>query len=74
VINGNQKKPLTVYPIIHFAQLWNDIKTDDLEEVNKNLLKNLRKMANDSPVVKVKNTFQESKYHILSPLIDSWLF
>jgi len=33
-------------------QLWNDIKTDDLEDINKGLLKNLRKMANDTPVVK----------------------
>lgn len=37
----------------HHTQLWNDIKTDDLETVNKNLLRNLRKMANESPVVKV---------------------
>jgi dynein heavy chain len=34
------------------SQLWNDIKTDDLEDVNKMLLKNLRKMATDSPVSK----------------------
>ena len=32
------------------SQLWNDIKTDDLEDVNKLLLKNLRKMGNDNPV------------------------
>jgi dynein heavy chain len=32
--------------------LWNDIKTDDLEDVNKILLKNLRKMGTDTPVVK----------------------
>ena len=36
------------------SQLWMDIKTDDLEDVNKNLLKNLRKVGNDSPVVKVR--------------------
>ena len=46
-------------------QLWNDIKTDDLEEVNKNLLKNLRKMANDSPVVKVKCTVRASNIELL---------
>jgi len=34
------------------SQLWNDIKTDDLEDVNKILLKNLRKMSSDTPVVK----------------------
>lgn len=45
-------------------QLWNDIKTDDLEEVNKNLLKNLRKMANDSPVVKVKCTVRASNIEL----------
>lgn len=32
------------------SQLWNDIKTDDLEDVNKLLLKNLRKMGNDNAV------------------------
>ena len=44
---------LTVAHLI-YLQLWNDIKTDDLENVNKILLRNLRKMANESPVVKVK--------------------
>ena len=34
------------------SQLWNDIKTEDLEDSNKNLLKNLRKMGNDNPVSK----------------------
>eukprot|EP01041_Mallomonas_annulata_P000386 gene386-700_t len=34
------------------TQLWSDIKTDDLEDVNKSLLKNLRKMSSDYPVVK----------------------
>jgi len=34
------------------TQLWADIKTDDLEDVNKSLLKSLRKMANDTPVLK----------------------
>ncbi|RYG70338.1 hypothetical protein EON64_00425, partial [archaeon] len=34
------------------TQLWNDIKTEDLEDINKTLLKNLRKMGNDFPVVK----------------------
>ena len=29
------------------GQLWNDIKTDDLEDVNKILLKQLRKMGSD---------------------------
>jgi dynein heavy chain len=33
-------------------QLWHDIKTEDLDDVNKLLLKNLRKMGNDFPVVK----------------------
>jgi dynein heavy chain len=34
------------------ALLWPDIKTDDLEDVTKNLLKSLRKMAAETPVVK----------------------
>ena len=34
------------------SQLWNDIKTDDLEDINKVLLKNLRKMATDFSVIK----------------------
>jgi dynein heavy chain len=33
-------------------QLWHDIQTDDLDDVNKLLFKNLRKMGNDFPVVK----------------------
>ena len=32
--------------------LWSDIKTDDLEDISKNLLKILRKMGGDFPVVK----------------------
>ena len=31
---------------------WNDIKTEELEDINKALMKNLKKMANDTPVVK----------------------
>lgn len=31
---------------------WNDIKTDDLEDIGKQLLKSLRKMATDNPVMK----------------------
>ena len=34
------------------SQLWADIKTEDLEDITKNLLKALRKMANETPVVK----------------------
>ena len=34
------------------SMLWNDIHTDDLERVTNTLLKNLRKFANDTPVVK----------------------
>merc|ERR1711871_22929 len=32
--------------------LWNDIHTDQLDDINKNLQKNLRKMAAETPVVK----------------------
>eukprot|EP01035_Chromulina_nebulosa_P017812 gene17812-23422_t len=34
------------------SQLWNEIKTDDLEDINKILLKNLRKQGNDFNVIK----------------------
>jgi dynein heavy chain len=58
------------------VQLWNEIKTDDLEDVNKNLLKNLRKMANDNPVVKgwqVYRSIEEASKNmtVVLPLINS---
>ena len=34
------------------TQLWSDIKTDDLEDISKNLLKQLRKISSDNPVIK----------------------
>jgi hypothetical protein len=49
------KPPLSQVAYVYTSwnsQLWNDIKTDDLEDVNKILLKNLRKMSSDTPVVK----------------------
>ena len=57
-------------------QLWNDIKTDDLEDVNKNLLKNLRRMANDNPVVKgwvVYRSIEDAikNMSVVLPLINS---
>lgn len=56
-------------------QLWNDIKTDDLEDVNKILLKNLRKMGTDTPVVKgwlVYRSIEDSikSMSIVLPLIN----
>jgi dynein heavy chain, axonemal len=57
------------------GQLWNDIKTDDLEDVNKILLKNLRKMGTDTPVVKgwvVYRSIEEmiKNMSIVLPLIN----
>jgi dynein heavy chain len=40
------------------GQLWNDIKTDDLEDVNKTLLKNLRRQAADNQIIKQWNVFR----------------
>ena len=58
------------------SQLWNDIKTDDLEDVNKNLLKNLRKMANENPVVKGWTVYRSiedaiKNMGVVLPLINS---
>ena len=55
--------------------LWNDIKTDDLEDISKNLLKNLRKMANDTPVVKGWKCYRDiedviKNMSIVLPLIN----
>ena len=56
--------------------LWSDIKTDDLEDVNKNLLKNLRKMAAETPVVKgwtVYRSIEEAikTMSVILPLVNS---
>lgn len=67
--------------LVHFtydswnSQLWNDIKTDDLEDVNKVLLKNLRKMGSDTPVAKgwvVYRSIEEmiKNMSIVLPLIN----
>lgn len=56
-------------------QLWNDIKTDDLEDVNKILLKNLRKMGADFSIVKgwaVYRSIEETikSMSIVLPLVN----
>lgn len=58
------------------SQLWNDIKTDDLEDVNKNLLKNLRKMGTDNGVIKgwpVTRSIEDSikSMSVILPLINA---
>ena len=57
-------------------QLWSDIKTDDLEDEAKSLLKVLRKMAADMPVIKgwqVYRSIEESikDMNIVLPLINA---
>jgi dynein heavy chain, axonemal len=57
------------------ALLWADIKTDDLEDVTKGLLKALRKMANETPVVKgwtVYRSIEEAikNMSVVLPLIN----
>jgi dynein heavy chain len=57
------------------GQLWNEIKTDDLEDINKTLLKYLRKMGNDFSVAKgwaVYRSIEETikNMSIVLPLIN----
>jgi len=56
--------------------LWSEIKTDDLEDVNKNLLKNLRKMAAETPVVKGWTVYRSIEdeiktMNVILPLVNS---
>ena len=58
------------------SQLWADIKTDDLEDVNKSLLKYLRKMSNETPVVKgwvVYRSIEDAikNMSVVLPLVNS---
>ena len=56
-------------------QFWSDIKTDDLEDVNKALLKSLKKMANETPIVKGWKCYRDiedeiKNMNVLLPLIN----
>ena len=55
------------------SQLWNDIKTDDLEDVNKNLLKNLRKMGTDNAVIKGWPVICVSVISVTYPFLYAYL-
>ena len=54
---------------------WNDIKTEELEDINKALMKNLKKMANDTPVVKGWKVFRDiedeiKNMNVILPMIN----
>jgi len=58
------------------SQLWADIRTDDLEDVNKSLLKYLRKMSNDTPVMKGWQVYRSiedaiKNMSVVLPLVNS---
>jgi dynein heavy chain len=58
------------------SYLWNDIKTDDLEDVNKGLSKLFRKMAADNSVVKAWPVYRSiddiiKTMSVVLPLINS---
>ena len=55
--------------------LWNDIKTDALEDVNKGLQKNLRKIASENPVIKGWKVYRDieeeiKNMNLILPLIN----
>ena len=56
-------------------QTWNDIKTEELEDVNKGLMKNLKKMSNETPVVKGWKVYRDiedeiKNMNIILPMIN----